>query len=60
MKTKTQQSNGRRAHISKYLKNKKATRLSKRQSSEAQSINLAKGVLSLKRKLIERMDATDN
>ena len=46
--------------ISKYLKDEKAKRLSKRQSSEAQSINLAKEELSLKRRLIERMDAAEN
>ena len=45
--------------ISKYLKDEKAKRLSKRQSSEAQSINLAKEELSLKRRLTERMDAAD-
>ena len=39
---KIQQSNNRRAHISKYLKDEKAKRLSKKLSSEVQSINLAK------------------
>ena len=57
---KIQQSNDRCAHISKYLKDKKAERLSNRQSSEARSINLTKEELSLKRKLIDKMDATDN
>ena len=45
--TKLQQSNDKRAHISKYLKDE-SKKLSKRQSSEAQSINLAKEELSLK------------
>ena len=43
-------SNDRHAHISKYLKDENAKRLSKRQSSEAQSVNLVKEELSLKRK----------
>ena len=45
--TKLQQSNDKSAHISKYLKDE-SKKLSKRQSSEAQSINLAKEELSLK------------
>ena len=57
---KIQQSNDRRAHISKYLKDKKAKRLFKIQSSKAQSIDLAKEELSSKRRLIERMDAANN
>ena len=55
-----QKSNDRRTHISKYLKDEKAKRLSKRQSNEAQSVNLGKGESSLKRRLIERVDAADN
>ena len=56
---KIQQSNDRHTHISKYLKDEKAKRLSKRQASEAQSINMAKEELSLKQRLIDRIDATD-
>ena len=46
--TKTQQSNDRPTHFSKYLKYEKAKGLSESQSSEAMSINLAKEDLSLK------------
>ena len=55
-----QKSNDRRNRISRNLKDKKAKTLSKKQISEPQSINLAKEVLSLKRRLIERIDAADN
>ena len=55
-----QKSNDRRNRISRNLKDKKAKRLSKKQINEPQSINLAKEVLSLKRRLIERIDAADN
>ena len=57
---KVQQNKDRCTHISKYLKDEKGKRLSKRQSSEAQSIILAKEEFSLKQRLIERMDATDS
>ena len=57
---KIQQNKDRRTHISKYLKGEKAKRLSKRQSSEARSIILAKEELSSKQRLIEGMDATDS
>ena len=40
--------------------NEKAKKLSKRQSSEVQSINMAKEELSLQQRLIEKMDAADN
>ena len=40
--------------------NEKAKKLSKRQSSEVQSINIAKEELSLQQRLIEKMDAADN
>ena len=49
-----------RTHLSKYLKDEKAKRLSKRQSSEAQAINLAREELSLKGRLIDRMYAAYN